>query len=401
LKEIISINELGDIVTGKTPKTKIKNNYGGEFLFITPNDLASSFLLNKTERTLSRRGLDEVANNSIRGLSVLVDCIGSNLGNVAIVDKECVTNQQINSITNFKHNVNPYYIYFWFTNKKTFLQRIAGGTSLPIINKSHFSKLKIELPEKPIQDEIVNKLLVFERKMALNNQLVSELEEYSQLLFRKWFVDFNFPNEGGKPYTDSGGELKEVAGKKIPKNWEIKELNNLALIKTDSIDPGKNPEELFSYYDIPTFDVTRLFSLVQGKRIASNKYAVTKKNILVSKLNPWFKRVVYPYKLKEGICSTEFVVWEPIEERNISFLYVIATSDRFTNYLTNAASGTSNSHKRVQPQYMMKYEIAFNEKIINEYSRITQPLIEKIHALIVENTTLKETRNLLIHKLIK
>lgn len=398
----VKLDSIGDIVTGKTPKTKINENFGDEFLFITPEDLGNSFMMKNTKRKLSKLGMQEVKSHNISGISVCIDCIGSNLGNVAIIDELCVTNQQINSITNFSEDVNPYYVYFYFLNKKDYLQKIAGGTSVPIINKTKFSKIEILLPDKKIQDEIANKLKILEYKISNNMKVVKYIQEYMQLIYYKWFVDFNFPNEKGEEYKNNNGQFEEIDGKLLPKNWKIIKLNEIIDKVTETINPQKSPKTIYKHYSIPVYDETKTYIEEFGESILSNKYVVTNKNLLVSKLNPWFKRVVYPIDSSENmICSTEFVVWKPLNENILEYLYVVANTSKFTNYCKNASSGTSNSHKRVNPDYMMKYKIPYNEDIVVEFNKIVEPMVKKINLLFIENKRLKESRDLLIKKLIK
>lgn len=85
----------------------------------------------------------------------------------------------------------------------------------------------------------------------------------------------------------------------------------------------------------------------------------------------------------------------------LEYLYVLANSEQFTSYCTNAANGTSNSHKRVDPDFMLKYKVPYNEKIILKFNRLVKPFVKKCNHLYLENKSLKEMKDLLIKKLIK
>ena len=122
---------------------------------------------------------------------------------------------------------------------------------------------------------------------------------------------------------------------------------------------------------------------------------------MVSKLNPWIKRIVYPLNIKEAICSTEFVVWEPKKKNHLEYFYVLANTSKFTRYCKIASSGTSNSHKRIAPDFMLKFNIPYNENVVMRFNELVKPIIEKIHLMIAENKSLEEVRNILINKLIK
>ena len=64
--------------------------------------------------------------------------------------------------------------------------------------------------------------------MDTNNKLIANLEELSQTLFKRWFVDFEFPDEDGNPYKSSGGEMVDSELGKIPSNWKIYKLKDIA-----------------------------------------------------------------------------------------------------------------------------------------------------------------------------
>lgn len=226
------IKDIGKVVTGKTPPTENKDYYGGDILFITPNELHDNFHIKDSEKHLTDAGLNVIQSNSISGLSVLVGCIGWDMGNVAIVNKKCATNQQINSITEFKEDVNPYYVYYWLKGKKDYLFKIAKVTRTPILSKGDFENVDIPLPEKHIQDSVVNALVRIDELIEENREICSDLNNMAKLLYDYWFVQFDFPDDAGKPYKSSGGKMvwNDDIKREIPIGWEVKPLKNICTI---------------------------------------------------------------------------------------------------------------------------------------------------------------------------
>ena len=104
------ISDLGKIVTGKTPRTTISDNYGGEIPFLTPSDDLTGKYAPQTVKTLTEQGLCEVKNSLLPPKSVCVSCIGSDLGKVVITKESTITNQQFNSIIPNDEN-NSDFIY--------------------------------------------------------------------------------------------------------------------------------------------------------------------------------------------------------------------------------------------------------------------------------------------------
>jgi type I restriction enzyme S subunit len=117
---------------------------------------------------------------------------------------------------------------------------------------------------------------------------------------------------------------------------------------------------------------------------------------LVSKLNPWFSRVVFASDNKDTICSTEFVVWQPKIASMKCYLYQIAIHPHFIAYSTQNATGTSNSHKRVNPKVMMKYKVAFNEEFAISYSKRMRQFIQQMQNNQKQNQKLSELRDWLL-----
>ena len=94
--KITKLYDIGKIVTGKTPETIDATNYGSDYMFLGPTDLHKHFIISKSEKMISTKGLLSIKGSVIDGLIILVGCIGWDMGNVALVKGKCATNQQIN-----------------------------------------------------------------------------------------------------------------------------------------------------------------------------------------------------------------------------------------------------------------------------------------------------------------
>jgi type I restriction enzyme S subunit len=173
--EYVPIGKVGKVITGKTPVTSNREYYGGSYMFISPTELHGNYVITKSEKTITEDGMNSIKSNTIQGTSILVGCIGWDMGNVAMCFEKCATNQQINSITNIKSKYNPYYIYYWLKGKKDYLFSIASVTRTPILSKSVFEEVVIPFPERDIQDNIANTLLKIDEKILINNKINDNL----------------------------------------------------------------------------------------------------------------------------------------------------------------------------------------------------------------------------------
>ena len=169
------MNKIGRVVTGKTPSTAVPEYYDGEIMFITPTELHTDFMVEKSEKTITQAGFDSIKTNTIRGTSVMVGCIGWDMGNVALCTETCATNQQINSITDIKPGYNPLYLYYWLKTQKDYLFSIASVTRTPILSKSTFEEILVPMPKKDRQDAVARVLSAMDKKITLNNRINDNL----------------------------------------------------------------------------------------------------------------------------------------------------------------------------------------------------------------------------------
>ena len=306
----ITLGELGKAITGKTPSSEDPEDFGHAYPFVTPTDSLDSKYVINTARKLSPEGLRKLKSKALPPDSVLVSCIGSAMGKVVMNSSTCITNQQFNSIVVETSRFCPHYIYYALKNSYKLLRNAASGsTALPMLNKSDFEKLQIRIfKDKAQQRKIAAVLSALDSKIELNHRINAELEGLAKLLYDYWFVQFEFPLTAaqaaalgkpkltGHPYQSSGGPMVHdpQLKRKIPKGWKLTTIADLVPIGKDTINPSANPEKLFKLFSIPGFDQTGTHRQEPGSAIGSNKFTVLGTDLLVSKLNPWTNRVIYP-----------------------------------------------------------------------------------------------------------
>lgn len=174
----VKVSDLGRIVTGKTPKTAIPENYGGDVPFLTPSDDMSVKYVSKTAKTLTEKGLSEVKNTLLPPDAVCVSCIGSDLGKVVITTKKTVTNQQINSIIVDKAHFDVSFVYYAMLILGKELNFISKtSTAVPIVNKSSFSSYEIQCPSLEEQKQIAAVLSALDSKIECNQKINDNLQQ--------------------------------------------------------------------------------------------------------------------------------------------------------------------------------------------------------------------------------
>lgn len=298
-----------------------------------------------------------------------------------------------------KKLVNPYYLeaYINFMAQKQINNHQVGAIQKHF-NVGSAKEMLVYLPDREKQEKIANLVRRINSKIELNNKINTELESIANTLYNYWFLQFEFPNEEGKPYKSSGGKMvwNEELKREIPEGWSIKILDDIAEMITKSINPEEN--QTYEYYSIPSFDDFGMPIMEVGGNIDSNKYCVPNESILVSKLNPQFKRLWYVGKATEfSICSTEFI---PFISRNETkeFLYSVLNSEAFYQFMVQSSSSSTGSRKRMQPELMKSFIICYPNdiKIIQKYCEAIQGILEKILAGKRENQELTSLRDFLL-----
>ena len=144
------------------------------------------------------------------------------------------------------NKVNSKYLYYLLSTDDFFDYNVKGskGTKMPRGDKEHIMNYEFKLPSLKEQKRIADILTALDDKIELNNQMNQTLEEIENLLYKRWFVDFEFPDDKGKPYKSSGGEMVDSELGMIPKGWEVKELEEfITLINGYAFKSGSYSKE--------------------------------------------------------------------------------------------------------------------------------------------------------------
>jgi len=177
--EMKKIGELGSVITGSTPSSKKPQLFGKETPFITPSDFKNyGKLILDAKRYLSVQGKEAMKSKLLPPNSVLVTCIGSDMGKLAINRVESVSNQQINSIVPDTNLVSADYLYYDLIFKYGYLRNIAtGGSTMPIINKSRFQEIEITVPTEDVRLSFKELMENFNSKIEENVKQIKSLSQ--------------------------------------------------------------------------------------------------------------------------------------------------------------------------------------------------------------------------------
>ena len=156
--------------------------------------------------------------------------IAANIAETAILAYPMCFPDSIVGFNSYPNESSELFVYYIFEFIKKEIQKTSSGSIQDNINIDYLTNLHLMVQSKAYQDKIVELLSSLDQKIALNNQINEELEAMAKTLYDYWFVQFDFPDENGKPYKSSGGKMvyNEQLKREIPEGWGVDSLWNIA-----------------------------------------------------------------------------------------------------------------------------------------------------------------------------
>ncbi len=293
-------------------------------------------------------------------------------------------------VKDFKNN-DPKYVYYFL--KTIDFKRYNSGAGVPTLNRNDLDTLKIKIHEKNEQLKIAKILSNYDDLIENNNRRIKILEEMAQKIYKEWFVDFKFPGHETTTFKDS------PLGK-IPNDWEVKKIGKEYKTYLGGT-PSRN-EIKFWNGDIPWLNSGKTNEL----RITEASEYITKAGLEKSstKLMPKFTTVLaitgatlgQVSMLGDEMCANQSVVGI-YSNANSEFVFYLM-KDKIKKLIQNA-SGGAQQHINKDIVNEMKF-ILPTDNILNNFKDILKPINLEIFNLLYKNQTLKQTRDILLPRLI-
>lgn len=218
---IFKLKEKVDVIMGQSPSSNFYNK----------NKIGLPFMQGRTtfgdKHHTINMWTSEVKRIAIKD-SVLMS-VRAPVGDLNIAINELCIGRGLASL-NMKNGNNEFLFYLLRAYRDQILNK-ETGTVFGSINKSGIENLELPFPPFLEQKKIAAILKSLDDKIELNNKMNETLEEMAQTIFKEWFVNFNFPNEEGKPYKDNGGKMVESELGMIPEGWRVGRLGELVSIQ--------------------------------------------------------------------------------------------------------------------------------------------------------------------------
>jgi type I restriction enzyme S subunit len=228
------------------------------------------------------------------------------------------------------------------------------------------------------------------------------LEEIGQALFKRWFVDFEFPDEDDKPYKSSGGKIIDSELGDIPQGWAISKLGDIGTFK-NGINYLRDEVGDSSFFIANVRDIANNKLLLKESldkiNIDSSKaedYLLQQKDILIA-------RSACPGEISLVLGELEDVIYSGFSIRYRlnnpdDYLYIYHIMQGLKRNLQNFAVGTTLQSVNQETLKNMKF-ISPSNRILNEFNRLAKQLLDKILNNLIQNRELSQIRDSLLPKL--
>lgn len=391
------------VTSGGTP-SRINAEYwkNGTIPWLKTQELNDGSIYD-TEEKISEKGLKNSSVKLFPKETILLAMYGATVGKLGILKIEATTNQAFCAMIVDEKKSNNRYLFYSLLNRRNKLINLASGAAQQNLNQDMIKEFKLPFPPLHEQKAISKILLDLDSKIELNQQMNKTLETIGQTIFKHWFMDFEFPNEEGKPYKSSGGEMvyNEELGKDIPKRWEIKKIGEFAA--SISITHLFNKDQLIFLNTSDIYQGEILNHTYSEIKFfpGQAKKSIKKGDILFSEIRPANRRFVYVnIDADDYVVSTKLMVIRTKELVLSRFLYEHITSKDVINWLQHVAESRSGTFPQITFNEIASMEIVIpTNNILKIYDEILGKILQKIYVNISTLTNLSKIRDHLLPKL--
>lgn len=297
--------------------------------------------------------------------------------------------------TTFYSN-HPKYVYYLLKclgNLKT-----SDKSTVPGINRNDLHEINIPFICDKVKQELVASVLSsLDAKIELNKRINSELEQMAKTIFDYWFVQFDFPDEQGKPYKSSGGKMvyHPKLKRDIPERWRMKHLGDLVYPVNDSIEPHEYPE--LNYLPIDKLPTKKLYYEEYDERSNAQSSLIRFKedDILLGAMRVYFHRVCNA--IEDGISRSTLIVLRPFEHICKNYSLFTLNRNEAIDFATKNSTGTSIPYAKWN-NGLKEYKVCTppDDKLLLKFNLVVNPILDKFKILSKQNLKLASLRNWLL-----
>lgn len=323
---------------------------------------------------------------------ILITSVGT-IGVPYLVDHEnfYFKDGNLTWLSEFDERINNLYIYYWLTSRvgQNEIEKVTIGSTQKALTIVNLKSINIKVPPLKIQNKITEILSLIDNKLQINRESIANLEELSQTLFKRWFVDFEFPNKEGNSYKTYRGKMIQSELGEIPERWQVLRLEDIAHSYNTVRKPLSKLEREKQENNYPYYGATKIIDYV-GNYLFDGKYILVGEDGTV--------------KTDEGTPFTQYIwgqFWvsnhaHVLKGKTISdeLLLLNLKNVYIEPFITGAVQPKLNKKNLNSIKFLQA-----DESTLSKFERIIQPIYGKVRELTDESNYLRELRDTLLPKL--
>jgi len=354
-------------------------------IFLNTSDILRGKVLHNSYKDVG--SLPGQAKKTIKKDDILLSEIRPANGRYAFIDFEAedyVVSTKL-MVIRAREKILPRFLFYFLTNKSitNWLQHLAESRSgtFPQITFDQIADLNVKLPNRDEQEKIIAYIDPIDEKIELNHQMNTTLEKIGQALFKRWFIDFEFPNKKGKLYKSSGGKMVDSELGEIPKGWTAGKFSDLVQVTAGK---GLKRDEF-------VFDGHFSVLGANGELGKTDKYLFDEKLILTGRVGTL--GTVYLIRDKCWI-SDNVLISKPIQEENYYYAFFVIRQFDF-----QSLNRGSTQPLITQTDLKNQGVVIPNKEILVMFHKILAGLYEKLDLNNYESKYLSQIRDSLLPRL--
>ena len=415
--DVKKLFEVADFIRGFSYSGSEKNSIEGEYIFITLNSVFEGGGFKKEFSYISSNRLKErhfIDFNQIFIANTEQTKTGTLLGSPALVEfpksyhkDKGVFSHHITKVVS-KSIIDKSFLYYYLIfNQERAVQYNTGSVIWALDVNSWSRNEIILLPSLTEQKAIAKILSDLDEKIEVNKRINEILEETGQTLFKRWFIDFEFPNEKGEPYKSSGGEMIESELGEIPKDWEVGSVGDLSKIQSGYAFKGQDFTEKGEVGIVKIKNISnKIVDITNTQFVNLNivknldtKFKVNSGDILIAMTGAEVCKIGIVEQTNKILYLNQRVgSFKEIINKSKYYIYLLLTSEKYQQLLRDTARGSAQPN--ISSIDIENTQIIVPHKeIIIKFGSFFEDIFSKLIRNLAEIQTLKQTRDSLLPKL--
>lgn len=377
----------------------------GKYYFINGNCLNDGeIILSSDLPRISENEFNKIQRQL--GENTILLSINGTLGKTAYYNNEPIALGKSVCYINVKKNANKYFVNYVFQTSafKKYMLNVSTGSTIKNFAPKQVMDYEFDLPSDFAIDKVAKTLKNIDDKIKLNSKIISELESMTKTIYDYWFLQFEFPNEEGKPYKSSGGKMvwNDELKREIPEGWKIDKICSQYKAQSDYAFKSKDWKDVgSSVLTIKCIEENGNVNLSESSYIKENynkkldKYTATNGNLIFAMSGNTIGKIGVIAIKNSKILINQRVLILKTNFSTIAFTYSFLKCEEVQNIIRKL--GANSAQPNISETELGNIKLAIpNDDLIKIFNRKCEPFFKTIVNLRIQNQELASLRDFLL-----